>query len=79
MSSSQNTRSHGSVYNHANGAMFIRFGNPSGLAPTGSFDIKLASGSLFELPKPTYQGEMWGTWDAAGGFAFVLELGTNGD
>lgn len=74
MSSSQDERAYGSIFNHANGTLFISFGG-NNVSPTGSFDVKITSGTLFPLPKPTWQGQVWGVWDAAGGYAMVLQLG----
>lgn len=80
LSSSQGQRAHASIFNDAAGSLYLTMG-PGGagnLSPTGTFDLKMTSGSYFELPKPIYQGEVWGIWDAAGGFARVLQLGVGG-
>jgi hypothetical protein len=71
--SSSLSRGHGSVFNHSAATLHLRFGVAASL-PTG-FDVKLTSGSYFELPKPVYMGPIFGVWDASGGFALVLELG----
>ncbi len=47
----------------------------SGSAP--NFDVKIASGTLYEFPKPIWNGEVWGVWDAAGGWAMINETGDN--
>ena len=78
LSSSAGQRSHASIFNDAAGTLYLTFGPGSGVGPTGTFDVKMTSGSYFELPKPIYQGEIWGAWDAAGGFARVLSLGIGG-
>lgn len=70
------TRAHASIFNHSVNTLHIRFGQPAALPNT--FDVKLTSASYYELPKPVYAGPIYGVWDAAGGFALVLELGKNG-
>lgn len=82
MSGSQNERSFGSIYNHCNSSLFLKHGSNVGMVASGGlgiFDVKLASGTLYQLPKPTWQGEIWGCWDsdAAIGFALVFESGDN--
>lgn len=69
-------RAHASVFNHANASLHLRFGASASL-PAG-FDVKLTSASYYELPKPIYTGPVYGAWDAAGGFALVLELAKSG-
>ncbi len=77
LSSSSDQRSHASIFNDANASLYLRFGGGGVgvLSPTGSYDVKVLSGTLFPLPKPIYQGEVWGIWDAATGRALVLSLG----
>jgi hypothetical protein len=78
LSASQDERAHASIFNHSVNALYLKFGGSGGMATSGStgiFNVKLTSGSLYELPKPIWQGEIWGAWDAAGGFALVVELG----
>lgn len=77
LSASQEQRSHASIFNDAGGSLYITFGGgaPQALSVTGTYDVKLTSASYYELPKPAYQGEIWGIWDAAGGWARVLQLG----
>ncbi len=70
------SRAHASVFNHSNATLHLRFGSSASL-PT-AFDVKLTSGSYYELPKPIYTGPVYGAWDAAGGFALTLELGKAG-
>jgi len=81
MSSSQDERAHGAIFNHSIGSLYIKLGSNVGLNPSGSspfFDVKIASGTLYELPKPIWQGEVWGAWDApTGAFAMVSETGDN--
>lgn len=80
MSASQDERAHGSIFNHSSAALYLKFGGSAGMVVSGSgiFDLKVASGSLYELPKPAWQGEIWGQWDAdVVGYAMVLELGDN--
>jgi hypothetical protein len=73
-------RGHASIFNHSVNTLHLKFGSNAGMATSGSngiFDVKLTSGSYYELPKPIWQGEVWGAWDAAGGWAMVLEVGDN--
>lgn len=80
LSSSQEERAHASIFNHSAASLYLKFGSSAGLATSGSglFDVKLTSGTLYELPKPPWQGEVWGSWDADdAGYALVLELGDN--
>ena len=77
LSASQEVRAHASIFNDSGGSLFLTFG-PGGvtnLSVSGTWDVKITSASYFELPKPAYQGEVWGIWDAAGGWARVLQLG----
>ena len=60
----------GTVFNHAAGALYLST-QPSASAQL--FFVKLTSGSYYELDKPAYTGEIWGAWDAAGGFAMVID------
>jgi hypothetical protein len=79
LSASLDARAHASVYNHSAGSLYLRFGLNTGLQVSGSavsFDVKVTSGSLYELPKPVWQGEVWGMWDVpANSWVMVLELG----
>ena len=80
LSSSQDERARASIFNHSNGSLYIIYGSNLGLASSGSsphFDAKIASGTLFELPKPIWQGQVWGAWDVAAGWAMVNETGDN--
>lgn len=60
----------GTVFNHAAGALYLST-QPSASAQL--FFVKLTSGSYYELDKPSYTGEIWGAWDAAGGYAMVID------
>lgn len=71
LSASEN-RIHASIYNHVNAALFIGFDHPT--LSTSSFDVKITSGSYFELPRPIYTGPVYGVWDAAGGVAMLLDM-----
>lgn len=80
LSSSQDERARACIFNHSNASLYLRFGSGLELKTSGSapsFDVKVTSGSLYELPKPIWQGELWGSWDAAGGWAMVSETGDN--
>jgi hypothetical protein len=76
LSSSQDQRSHASIFNDSPSSLYLVLGGagPS-VSVTGTYDLKLTSGSYYEVPKPTYQGEIWGIWDGPGGFARVMQLG----
>lgn len=75
LSSSQDVRSHASIFNDSVNSLYIKFGSNTGLTVTGMYDVKISSASYFELPKPIYEGEVWGTWEALGGWARILQLG----
>ena len=78
LSSSQDQRVHASIFNDSAASLFIKFGSDVSLGNSGSaqiYDLKITSASYFELPKPIYQGDIWGLWDATGGWARVLQLG----
>jgi len=80
LSSSQSERSRASIFNHSAASLYVRFGGNDTMTSSGSFpnfDVKIASGTLYELPKPIWNGEMWGIWDATGGWAMVNETGDN--
>lgn len=78
LSSSNGTRAHASIFNDSAASLYIKFGGGSvaELSVTGTYDHKITSGALYELPKPIWEGEIWGVWDAASGWAHVLSLGT---
>lgn len=75
LSASKDERSSARVTYHGPGSLFIRYGGWPYPNPTGTFDQKITSGSTLELPRPAWQGEVWGYFDA-GGFAMVTEFGT---
>lgn len=79
LSASNGDRSHASIFNNSANSLYIRFGNGrvDQLSVTGTYDVKLTSGSLYELPRPIWDGEIWGIWDATGGWAMVLTLGSS--
>lgn len=80
LSASQNSRAAGGIYNHGSGTLYLKFGGSAGISTSGSsgvYDLQMAPGSYYELPKPPWQGQMWGAWDIAGGSARVFELGDN--
>lgn len=72
-------RARASIFNHSAGNLYIKLGSGAGLKISGSafFDLKIASGTLYELPKPIWHGEVWGVWDVAGGWAMINETGDN--
>lgn len=80
LSGSADERSHASIFNASPNNLYLKFGDANGIAVSGStglYDVRLTSASYFELPKPLWQGEVWGAWDAdlPAGFALVLQLG----
>lgn len=80
LSASSEERAHASIFNHSPNSLFLKFGGVTGMTSTGGtglFTVKLTSGSYYELPKPIWQGEIYGAWDAAGGFALVTQTGDN--
>lgn len=70
--SGSETRQHASIFNHVNASLFIGFDLPE--VSVTLFDVKLPSGSYYELPRPIYIGKVWGIWDAAGGVAMVFDM-----
>ena len=75
--SASDNRHHASIFNHVNASLFIGFDHPG--VSVNSFDVKLGSGSYYELPRPIYTGQVWGIWDANGGVAMVTDMsGSNG-
>lgn len=70
--SASDTRIHASIYNHVNASLFVGFDHPG--VGTGSFDVKLTSGSFYELPRPVPRGRVFGIWDASGGVAMVYDV-----
>lgn len=78
LSASQEQRVHASVFNDSSNSLFLKFGSDANMGIAGAstiYDVKLTSGSYYELPKPIWEGEIWGAWDAVGGWARVLQLG----
>lgn len=80
LSASQDARAHASIFNNSTATLYLKFGNNVGMSVSGAvgiYDVKLTSASYYEMPKPIWQGEVWGVWDAdvAGGFAMILSLG----
>lgn len=65
-------RIHASIFNHTNASIYI--GADHGTVQTGSFDVKLASGSYFELPRPIWRGAVYGVSDAANSQVFMLDI-----
>lgn len=83
LSASQDVRAHASIFNHSNGALYLKFGGNGGMSVSGNlglFTTKLLSGSYYEMPKPIWQGEVWGVWDSdlPAGFAMVTQTGRAG-
>lgn len=68
-------RVHGSIFNHSGASLYIKFDDNN--VTINDFDVKLSSGSYFELPKPVYQGIVRGVWDAAAGFAMIVDFSSD--
>lgn len=76
LSASQEVRVFASIFNDSPNTLYLNYGGSAmGTGSAQQWDLKLTSGVLYELPKPIYQGEIWGAWDTAAGFARVLQLG----
>ncbi len=78
LSASQEQRVFATIFNDAVGSLYLQYGGNVGMANTGSagmYDVKLTSGTYYEIAKPIWEGEIWGVWDAVPGFARVLQLG----
>lgn len=58
-------------FNHASASLFLKFG--PGASAT-SFNVKLSSGSYYEVPYPVHTGSYTGIWDAAGGQVCITWL-----
>jgi len=59
------------IYNHANGALFLKLGNG---ATVTNFTVKLSSGSYYELPRPIHTGSITMIGDAAGGHIMATTM-----
>jgi hypothetical protein len=80
LSASLSERGRAAIFNHGVADMYITFGGAANITPSGAtpnFDVKITSGTLYELPKPIWNGEVWGMWNAVGGWAMVSETGDN--
>jgi hypothetical protein len=79
LSASSDGRSHASIFNDAVGSLYLYYGGSNSgsvIGPNGMYDVKLTSGSYYELPRqPVFQGQVWGAWDLAGGWARVVQFG----
>ncbi len=70
--SASTTRTFASIFNHSTASLLLAYSR----TPTvNDFDVKLTSGSYFELPQPVYRGEVYGVWEVANGWAMVAQLG----
>lgn len=70
--SASDGRTHASIFNHTNASLFLGYDHP-GLS-TSSFDVKLASGSYYELPRPVWRGPVYAISDAASSVAMMLDI-----
>lgn len=59
------------IFNHSAASLYLKF---EGAPTINDFDVKLSSGSYYELPKPVYLGQVNGIWDAANGFAMIADF-----
>lgn len=64
-------RTRGSVFNHGAAGLYLS-ARPE--VSVNFFDVKLSSGSYFELPRPVWRGAIYGVWDVANGFAMVCDF-----
>ncbi len=51
-------------FNHSPGSLFLKFGPAASLT---NFNVKIPSGSLYQVPLPIHSGTYTGIWDALGG------------
>lgn len=65
-------RTYASIFNHSNASLFVGYDYPG--VSSSSFDVKLASGSYFELPRPIWRGRVWAVADAAASVAMMLDV-----
>lgn len=69
--SAKSNRAHFSVFNDSTAVLYVKFG---GAASSTSYSVKVIAGAYFESPYPCYQGEVYGIWAAANGYARVTEV-----
>lgn len=69
--SASDKRQYASVFNHGNASLYISFGE---VPTTSMFNVKLGSGSFFEIQTPIWRAEVYGVWDAENGFAMVNDV-----
>lgn len=60
-----------SIFNDSTAILYVKFGEA---ASSTSFTVKLIAGAFYEAPFPCYQGDVFGIWDAANGYARVTEV-----
>lgn len=70
LSGSSFGRREAAIYNHGSGSLYIA---PVPNVSVNYFAAKIGSGSYYEMPIPTYQGEVYGIWDAANGWAMISD------
>ncbi len=71
MSASRDQRAGGTIFNHSANSLYLKLGG-SPYPSVTNFDVKMSSGSYYEMLRPPYQGEIYGVWDATGGYAMVM-------
>lgn len=64
-------RTRASVFNHSSAGLYLS-ARPE--VSVNFFDVKLSSGSYYELPSPVWRGAVYGVWDAANGWAMVTDM-----
>ena len=64
------SRRNGSFLNHGSGSLYIAFGE---VATFANFNVKLTSGSFYEMTHPIHTGTISGVWDEADGFCMGTE------
>lgn len=70
--SASSNRTRATIFNHGAASLYLVFGSGTITPTLNIFDVKLASGSYYELPsQPIWQDSVQGIWDAANGFAMI--------
>jgi hypothetical protein len=60
-----------SIYNDGKNRLYVKLGTAASLT---DFTVMIDKQEYYELPSPTYTGEITGIWDAVDGSARVTEL-----
>lgn len=65
-------RSQAMLTNDSTQVLYLKFGSTA--ASTTSYTVQIASNGYYELPSPTYKGELRGIWASANGNARITEV-----